>query len=54
MKNYIFIDDDKNYNDKNNTIAQKSQLQVRFCIRYQIMYSVFIAGSILLKLLPVQ
>lgn len=54
MKNDIFIDDDKNNNDKNNTIAQKSQLQVRFCIRYQTIYSFFIAGSVLLEPLPVQ
>lgn len=46
--------DDKNYDDKNNTVEQKSQLQVRFCISYQTIYSFFIAGSVLLKPLPVQ
>lgn len=49
MKTDIFIFDDKNYDDKNSTVAQKSQLAVRFCLRYQTMYSFLIAGYVLLK-----
>lgn len=49
MQTDIFMYDDKNYDDKNSSVAQKSQLAERFSFRYQIMYSFLIAGYILLK-----
>lgn len=39
MKTDIFIYDNKNYDDRNSSVAQKSQLAVRFCIKYQNTYS---------------
>lgn len=49
MQTDIFVYDDKNYDDKNSSVAQKSQLAERFSFRYQIMYSFLIAGYISLK-----
>lgn len=49
MITVIFTYDDRSCNDKNSTVAQKFQLTVILDIRYQITYSFFIAGYILLK-----
>jgi len=49
MKTDIFIHDDKDHDDRNSSIAQKFQMAVRLCVRYQAMYSFSMAGCILPK-----